>query len=217
MSAAGDMRTPALPRAWMTGDWRLAVRSWCVGRRAPHPQIITVRPSPFRPCGGTREDDAKPRVRWAARGFVLVTPYSRASRVSVHDARPGIQGHKRARAHTTHVLRTKLWVPGRARGRMQRAAMLPLGSRLPGMTQRWDDTESAGRRRATRCRHPRACRTAVRLRSEGWNRVLFVLAFEFSWAGWTRYHPHLRSRTPRRCQCARLRRGCAAGRDLPRQ
>src|SRR5688572_18946688 len=31
-------RTPALPRAWMTGDWRLAVQSWCVERRAPHPQ-----------------------------------------------------------------------------------------------------------------------------------------------------------------------------------
>ena len=95
-------------------------------------------------------------------------------RVSVHDARPGTQGRKRGRSHSP----PRTCSARNSGSRVARevctpcAAMLRLGSRLPGMTQSWDDTESADGRRATRCCHPRACRTTVRLRSEVWNGVI---------------------------------------------
>jgi hypothetical protein len=70
-AAAGDHRTPALPRAWMTGDWRLAVHSSSVERRAPHPQIANGTALAAPPLRGD-DDDAKPRVRWDRGGGACV-------------------------------------------------------------------------------------------------------------------------------------------------
>ena len=133
VSAASDPRTLALPRAWMTGDWRLAAHSIRAGRQAPHPQMYSgTAPAvpPLPRSRDTEENDAKPRVQGPRGGRCL----SRTSPHQQTSSRGSSPGPIHRRIAKSVVLRSSSSHHGRH----------PLGAMGPGHEAR-DDTGSGAR------------------------------------------------------------------------